>query len=353
MAPFLSGRVFLILALMAGLVPSRAAAQSSGTAEDPDLAALQERGAIGMGVDQYVSTHVFDALPDGGRIEYQYDHDDPEAIAQIRRHLKEIQAAFQAGDFSTPAFVHDRTVPGTDVMAARRDHIEYRYGDLPRGGELRLITEDPEALQAIREFMAFQRDDHRAGGMDHSGMDHGAMDQRGMHRGGMDHGAMDPSQHHLGMGGGDAAFAADMDIVHELLSNHGAITRTVVHLPDGIRTLTESPHPEIAGLIVAHVASMEERLGEGEVFNLFSHTLPTIFENYERIHSEFEYTDRGVAVVQTSDDPALVEALQGHAAEVTEMVDEGMIAMMRGMMERRMQEGGPMHRPGPGQEPSP
>jgi metal-dependent HD superfamily phosphatase/phosphodiesterase len=37
--------------------------------------------------------------------------------------------------------------------------------------------------------------------------------------------------------------------------------------------------------------------------------------------------------VQTSEDPEIVQALQAHAAEVTELVDEGMIAMMRGMME--------------------
>jgi hypothetical protein len=40
-----------------------------------------------------------------------------------------------------------------------------------------------------------------------------------------------------------------------------------------------------------------------------------------------------VALVQTSEDPEIVQALQAHAAEVTELVDEGMIAMMRGMME--------------------
>jgi hypothetical protein len=153
---------------------------------------------------------------------------------------------------------------------------------------------------------------------------------------------MNHTRNHLEMGGGDVAFAADMDLVHDLLVNHGAITRTVVHLPNGIRTLTESSHPEIAALIVAHVESMEARLEEGEVFNLFSQSLPTIFENYDQIQSEFDYTDKGVAVVQTSDDPTIVEALQAHAQEVTEMVDEGMAAMMRGMMERRMEEGGQM-----------
>ncbi|MCA1789294.1 MAG: hypothetical protein LC667_05380, partial [Thioalkalivibrio sp.] len=150
-------------------------------------------------------------------------------------------------------------------------------------------------------------------------------------------------------------FAADMQIVHELVTNNRAITRTVEHLPNGIRTVTESSSPAIAGYINAHVASMEKRLEEGEVFNVFSHTLPVIFEGWNRVESEFEYTATGVTVVQTSDDPTLVEALQAHAAEVTELVDEGMIAMMRGMMEGRMEgmmrgmhEGGPAgERPAP------
>ncbi len=322
----------LILAAGCGPAP-----QAEPTA-DSDFVALQERGAEGMGVDQYASTHLFDALPDGGRIEFQFNSDDPAGVAQIRSHLQEIQVAFKAGDFSTPAFVHDQEVPGTAVMADRRDHIEYHYRDLPRGGELRLVTGDPQALAAIRDFMAFQREDHRAAGVDHGTMDHGAMDH-----GAMDHGAT--NQRSTEQSSVDQAFAADMSLVHELVMNNQAITRTVVHLPNGIRTLTESTNPTIAGYITAHVASMEQRLQSGEVFNLFSPTLPTLFDNYDRIHSEFEYTPTGVAVVQTSDDAALVEALQAHAAEVTELVDEGMMAMMRGMMQSGMQGmmGGGMH----------
>jgi hypothetical protein len=182
--------------------------------------------------------------------------------------------------------------------------------------------------------MAFQREDHRAGGLDH-----GAKGQAGASGTATDQAGTDTSEQQVV--GGDAAFAADMNLVHELVMNHRAITRTVVDLPNGIRTLTESTDPAVAELIVAHVASMERRLDEGEVFNLFSPTIPTLFENYDRIHSEFEYTPNGAAVVQTSEDPAIVEALQAHAAEVTELVDEGMRAMMRGMMGRGM--GGQMH----------
>ena len=290
--------------MMLGALAACDAAPGSDVNDDAAFAALQARGEMGMDVDQYASTHFFDALPDGGRIEFQYDSDDSKGVEAIRSHLREIEAAFNNGDFSTPNFVHSQEVPGTDVMSERRQHIEYRYEELPRGGELRLTTSDPEALGAIHEFMAFQRQDHRAAGQ-------------------------------------DDAFAADMSLVHELLANHQAITRTVVHLPNGIRTLTESSDPAVGGLIAAHVASMERRLEEGELFNLFSPTIPILFENYDRIHSEFEYTPNGVAVIQTSEDPALVEALQAHAAEVTELVDEGMMAMMRGMMESGMQ--GQMH----------
>jgi hypothetical protein len=140
-------------------------------ASDSAFAAMQLRGRQAMGVDQYTSTHHFDALPDGGRIELQRDVDDPVGVAQIRTHLQEIAKAFTSGDFTTPAFVHLRQVPGADVMAARRAFITYTFRELPRGGELRMTTKDPEALVAIHAFLAFQRQEHRAGGVEHGKME--------------------------------------------------------------------------------------------------------------------------------------------------------------------------------------
>jgi len=140
-------------------------ADTAHATSDSSFAALQARGQVAMGVDQYTSTHHFDALPDGGRIVLERDVDDSAGVAMIQAHLRAIARAFQSGDFSTPAFVHMRTVPGTQEMAARRDAITYTVRDLPRGGELRITTSDPTAIRAIHEFMAFQRHDHRAGGM--------------------------------------------------------------------------------------------------------------------------------------------------------------------------------------------
>src|SRR5690606_35501505 len=131
---------------------------------EEDFGALQARGAEAMGVDQFTSTHRFDALPDGARIELQRDVEDPAGVETIRAHLREIATRFAAGHFDVPAFGHARDMPGTRVMAERREAITYTYRDLPRGGEVRITTSDPEALRAVHEFMAAQRGDHRAGG---------------------------------------------------------------------------------------------------------------------------------------------------------------------------------------------
>jgi hypothetical protein len=128
---------------------------------------------------------------------------------------------------------------------------------------------------------------------------------------------------------GDPAFAADMQLVHGMLQGHEKIRRTVTNLPDGIRTVTESDDPQVAGLIKSHVASMQKRLDEGRIFNLFSPTLPVLFENKDAIKTAVEMTPKGAVVTQTASDPKVVAALQAHAVEVSELAQDGMAAMMR------------------------
>jgi len=148
---------------------------------------------------------------------------------------------------------------------------------------------------------------------------------------------------------GDAAFRADMSLVHEMLQNNDKIKRSVSNLPDGIRTVTESNDPQVAQAIKAHVASMEGRLKEGRIFNLFSPTLPVLFANKDKIKTVVETMDKGSIVTQTSDDSTVVAALQAHAVEVSELARDGMAAMMRGA---RASMGRMPHGPrgGPGSE---
>jgi hypothetical protein len=78
--------------------------------------------------------------------------------------MREIAAAFQAGDFAKPFQVHAEAVPGTAVMTARRAMIVYQAIDRPFGGAVRIRTTDPAAVSAVHEFLAFQRGAHHAVG---------------------------------------------------------------------------------------------------------------------------------------------------------------------------------------------
>lgn len=154
----------------------------------------------------------------------------------------------------------------------------------------------------------------------------------------------------MGMGRGpvgmltaqDANSATDMGVAMNLVHENTKIRRTVTRLPDGIRTVTESDDPKLAQDIKVHVASMTGRLESGKEFNIFSTTLPVIFDNAKRIESTIDYTAKGAIVTRTSQDPKVVAALQGHADEVTELVKEGPVAFHRGMDARMaMGPGGP------------
>ena len=139
-----------------------------GSPSDSAFADVQRRGATVMGVDQYASQHVFESLADGGRIVLQRDDAaDTTAIRTIREHMRDIVKDFREGDFAKPFQVHAREVPGTDVMAARRAEITYSVEELPRGAAVRIVATTATAVAAIHDFLAFQREDHRAGHMAH------------------------------------------------------------------------------------------------------------------------------------------------------------------------------------------
>jgi hypothetical protein len=147
------------LLLAAGLACSDAQRDAR---RDTSFARLQSRGESAMGVDQYTSAHRFEPLSDGGRIELQRDSADRAGVETIRAHMRDIADRFSRGDFTIPGFVHAREVPGTRVMTERKTQITYEARDLPGGAEVRIRASDPVAVDAVRQFLEFQRSDHRA-----------------------------------------------------------------------------------------------------------------------------------------------------------------------------------------------
>ena len=157
----MNARLFLAGLLAIGACSPKS---SENASSDSSFAKLQQRGGTVMGVDQYTSEHVFEPLPDGGRIVLQRKEPDSAGELAIREHMYTIAKAFAAGDFTLPGVVHAmKDVPGTAEMRELRNDITYTAQDLPRGGEVVISTTNPRAVTAIHDFLAFQRMDHRAG----------------------------------------------------------------------------------------------------------------------------------------------------------------------------------------------
>jgi len=63
-----------------------------------------------------------------------------------------------------------------------------------------------------------------------------------------------------------------------------------------------------------------------------SDNLHAIFRDKDKIHTSYETTDKGIVMVQTSDDAKTAAALQARAGEVTDLVQGGMAALQTAMM---------------------
>jgi len=98
--------------------------------------ASDQRGARVMGFDQKRTTHHFLLFTDGGAIDVGVKSAaDTNNRDGIRSHLPHIATILGNGNFDASILVHDSDrVPGTRVMAARKDAIRYQYVETPAGG---------------------------------------------------------------------------------------------------------------------------------------------------------------------------------------------------------------------------
>ncbi|MGH8745178.1 MAG: hypothetical protein ACREUK_01655, partial [Burkholderiales bacterium] len=120
-----------------------------------------------------------------------------------------------------------------------------------------------------------------------------------------------------------------------LFMRHAQVERSVRDIPGGVRAETTSRVPETAALIQQHVSDMYQRLDENRPFPYpASPSVGAMFAHSRAYARKLEALPNGVAVIETSDDPRMVEVIRAHAREITGFVKEGMPAMMRGMMGR-------------------
>ncbi|TWU44578.1 DsrE/DsrF-like family protein [Rubripirellula tenax] len=129
--------------------------------------------------------------------------------------------------------------------------------------------------------------------------------------------------------GNDDRYDEDHEVFQYLLQNHDQITRNVKELPDGVETLTESDVPEIAAKIKEHVEWMEYRIENTNPIRMRDPLFAEIFKHTDKIKMVRENTQKGVRVIETSDDAYVAKLIQAHAKVLTGFVERGFAEAMK------------------------
>ena len=137
-----------------------------------------------------------------------------------------------------------------------------------------------------------------------------------------------PSQQGFGQGRGpdqwhDPRFIEDRKWFHFLLDYRDKIRRTITRTEIGVDTVTESDDPEVAAGIQTHVAAMHARVKEGRGIHMRDPLFREVFRHADKISMEITDTDKGVRVVETSDDPYVASLIQAHADVVSQFIENG------------------------------
>ncbi len=117
--------------------------------------------------------------------------------------------------------------------------------------------------------------------------------------------------------------AYDRAIWLSLIGNHEKIRRDMKELANGVEATTESDDPEIAAMIRNHAFAMQRRMHDGSRVRQWDPVFVKLFDHHEAVHLDVQATDKGVRILETSDDPEVVRVLHSHAAGVSEMVKRG------------------------------
>ena len=145
-------------AMPAGMTHEEHMAQMKKDAE------MKQHGQMAMGFDQDKAMHHFTLTANGGAIGVSgNDAADLATRDQVRSHLQEIALAFRQGDFEKPLMTHGEMPPGVATMQRLKTAITYTFAASERGGVVRIVTSNADALDAIHDFLRYQIKEHATG----------------------------------------------------------------------------------------------------------------------------------------------------------------------------------------------
>lgn len=136
---------------------------TSATEPETRQEQVARTGAAVMSFDLARTTHFFDDNRTGGiETVTANDAEDHAQIALIQSHLATEAQRFSHGDFSDPARIHGKQMPGLAELAAAGSKLRVTYLQLPAGASLTYASDDAAIVSAVHTWFAVQRADHGA-----------------------------------------------------------------------------------------------------------------------------------------------------------------------------------------------
>lgn len=137
--------------------------------------------------------------------------------------------------------------------------------------------------------------------------------------------------------------AQDRDVWMELLAANTKIRRTDRHTESGVEAITESGDPAVAAKIIDHTKAIQARTKVGAQVRIWDPIFAELFKKHGTVTIDVTPTEKGVKIVERSDDPEAVALLRAHAMGVSEFVREGHAASPRETP--RFKDGDPLPAP--------
>jgi hypothetical protein len=152
----------LVAAAAVAVLSTGCAGNSPPVAAPADRQAeVAERGASVMPFDLERTTHHFTKTDTGGV--QTVVADDPQDTAQItliREHLTAEADRFRRGDFTDPARIHGKEMPGLAALRAHDGRIAIEYQNTTDGARATYTTTDAELRDALHAWFDAQVSDH-------------------------------------------------------------------------------------------------------------------------------------------------------------------------------------------------
>ncbi|MBD3673966.1 MAG: hypothetical protein HUJ26_10625 [Planctomycetaceae bacterium] len=123
--------------------------------------------------------------------------------------------------------------------------------------------------------------------------------------------------------GGRGRDDADHQMIQTLMQNRNQIRRKIENLPNGVRTITETDNDQLRPVLISHVKSMYDRLEEGRPIHRRDPLFRELFAHAKEIKMVAKPTDKGLMVIETSNNPQVVKMIQAHAEVVSLFLKNG------------------------------